>query len=527
MATGSRVDKERPPALPGTYEGKRESARDEMIELFDACYDDPILFFEEVLRAKLRSWQREVLEEITGRRLRGEVHTKVHIRTCHQSGKTFLSAGLVLWWGATRAGSRILTTAPTWKGVEDLLWNEIHKLYGGGLLGEMRLGRMLDVKWDMGFGWFATGAASDKPANLEGQGSQVAACRIVDEAKTVPDAVFVATQGMLASPETLDVWISTPSICSGRFYERDMEMGDELIRKVVTIDDLIADGVPGKEHWKAECLREYGGEQSFEYQSRANAKYIDNAEGALFPVSWIDRAMMSDEQRTTAKLLPLWHVGGQATLGYDVAGSVDGDENATAEAFGPDNLMRYEIKEVDHWHERDTMVSKDRVVETATRRRVRCVRVDVQGLGKGVCDAIYREMRERNLTFFVEEYRSADAPGLPNAPETNDPAEPKNRFINKKAENAWSVRLAMEQDRVRLPKNPTLRKQMAAMKYEVRNGKIRVIDPEDSPDHWDAVLMAIGGVYVKLEAGDISGGGANAWGPHAKDAAWAARPYGG
>lgn len=499
------------------------TATQDIVELFEACYDDPLLFFEEVLYVKPRKWQRRILSEIRDRRQRGELHTKLHIRTCHQSGKTFMSGGLVLWWGGTRPGSRVLTTAPTWKGVEDLLWNEIHKLYEQGLLAQLRLGRMLDVKWDMGRGWFATGAASDKPANLEGQGSEIAAARIVDEAKTVPDAVYVATQGMLASAETLDVWISTPSIRSGKFYMRDMDGGDEVIRAVVTIDDLIEDGVPGKVRWKEEALKEYGGEDHFEYRSRAMGEYIDNAEGALFPFSWIERAMFTDEERAARKL-EAWHVGGQITVGYDVAGSVDGDENATAAVCGPDNLMRYEVKGMDHWHERDTMVSKDRVVETMRELRGRCVRVDVQGLGKGVSDAILREVRERNLTFFVEEYRSADQAGEPNQPETTDPGDPKNRFLNKKAENAWSVRMAMEQDRVRLPKLPKLREQMAAMKYEIRNGKIRVVDPEnDSPDWWDAVLMAIGGVYHSLSMNDIGGGGQMAWAPPSELQGWATR----
>ena len=298
----------------GVAEAPRITPTDDLRELFEACYDDPLLFFQQVLRIKLRAWQRDVLTKIRDRRQAGENHTKIHIRTCHQSGKTFLSGGLVLWWGATRPGSRVLTTAPTWKGVEDLLWNEIHKLYEQGLLAQMKLGRMLDVKWDMGRGWFATGAASDKPANLEGQGSEIAAARIVDEAKTVPDAVYVATQGMLSSPETLDVWISTPSIRSGKFYERDMDGGDRVIRVVVTIDDLIRDNVPGKVIWKQEAMVEYGGENSFEYQSRANAAYIDNAEGAVFPFSWIERAMLTDEERERVGL-EAWHVAGQETIG--------------------------------------------------------------------------------------------------------------------------------------------------------------------------------------------------------------------
>jgi hypothetical protein len=475
-----------------------QAPADDLIDLYDACYDDPPLFFAEVLRKPPRRWQREVLEEIARRRMRGERHTQVHVRAAHFAGKGWLSAGLVLWWMSTRPGARCLTTAPTWRGVEELLWTEIRKLYAESLLAEMRLGRMLDTKWDMGHGWFATGASSDRPENLEGQHSMVAAARIVDEAKAVDDGVFTATEGLLASPETLDVWISTPAARAGAFYRRDMEAGPELIRKVVTIEDLIADGVPGATHWKENALVEYGGEHTFEYQARANAQYIDNSEGALFAFSWIERAMMTDEERAAAGL-EIWHISGAPTLGYDVAGSVDGDENATAPVYGPDNRGRFEVGKIEHWHERDTMISKDRVVETANGIPARCVRADVQGLGKGVCDAIAREKQERGLRFFVEEYRSAD------------PARDPGRFLNRKAENGWAFRMALEGDLIRLPKQPTLREQIAAVKYEVRNGKIKVIDPANSPDWFDAVLMGIGEPVVSFSVDDVGGGGEAKW----------------
>jgi phage terminase large subunit len=476
-----------PPLRPGPigFVPPPRQPSEDLVDLFDVCYEDPPLFFAEVLRKAPRRWQREVLEEIAQRRMRGEAHTQVHVRAAHFAGKGWLSAGLVLWWMATRPGARCLTTAPTWRGVEELLWTEIRKLYAESLLAEMRLGRMLDTKWDMGHGWFAVGASSDKPENLEGQHSMVAAARIVDEAKAVVDAVFTATEGLLASPETLDVWISTPAARAGAFYRRDMEAGPELIRKVVTIEDLIADGVPGATHWKESALVEYGGEHTFEYQSRANAQYIDNAEGALFPFSWIERAMDS----------PRFGIATRPTLGYDVAGSADGDENAVSPVRGPDRLGRYEADATVHWHQRDTQISKDKVMDLARERDASIVRADVQGLGKGVCDAIRREVADLGRALTVDEYRAAD------------PAQDPQRFLNRKAEDAWNMRLVMERDGLRLPAEPALRRQMAAMRYEVRQGKIRIVDPAaDSPDHFDAVLIGIGSPYVPISMEDVSFG---------------------
>lgn len=496
------------------------SSVEHLVELLDESYDDPPFFFENVLKVKPRRWQDLVLCAIRDRRQAGEMHTKVHVRAAHFSGKGWLAAGCVLWWQATRPNARTLTTAPTWKGVEDYLWTEIRQLYTRSFLfAPVRVGRMLNTEWKCGGDddkyahWFASGASSDHPENMEGQHSPTAACRVVDEAKAVGDGVFTATEGLLAAPESFDFWISTPGSRVGKFYSRDLKAGPELIRKVVTIEDLIADGVEGATEWKADAIKEFGSEENFEYLSRAMAQYVDDAEGALFPFSWIERAMYDDLERS-ARGLPVWHISGKPTLGFDVAGSVDGDENATAPARGPDAGRRYEVGPLTHWHQHDTMVSKDRVIAQAKDTKARCIRADVQGLGKGVIDALRREIRESvnpKLQFWVEDYRSADQ------------AEDPERFLNKKAENAWSVRMMLEQDRVRLPNDPKLREQMAAMKYEVRNGKIRVVDPKDSPDLWDAVLMAIGGVYHSLSADSIGGGGVNTWGADPKHLGWTER----
>ena len=469
---------------------------DDLRELFAECYDDPLFFFRRVLRQEPRKWQRDVLEEIARRRSRGEMHTKVLVRAAHGSGKGWLTAGLVLWWQSTRPGARSLTTAPTWREVQQLLWTEIHQLYTSSMLREMSLGRMLDSVWkcdDRDKSWFASGASSDKPENLEGQHSLIAAGRFIDEAKAVPDGVFTSTEGLLSSRETLDVWISTPATRSGKFYIRDVNLGDELIRKVVTIEDLIADGVPGAEAWKKTALIEYGGADNFEYQSRAMAEYIDDSEGALFPFKWIERAMLSDEERV-AKKLPVFHVAGKPTIGYDVAGSYDGDENATAPIYGPDRFGRFEVGALRHWHERDTEISKSKMLEHVRATNALGVRIDMQGLGHGVVFSTMAEVESRRLQLWVDEYRSAD------------PADDTDRFVNRKAENAWSMRYCMEHDSLRLPNEPRLRTQLAAMKYVIQQGKIRIVDPKDSPDHFDAVLIGLGSAYAPLSMKDVSFG---------------------
>lgn len=438
---------------------------------------EPEFFFTGLLNVQLYSWQRQTCERIARKVRNGERRIKVLVRSCHGAGKTFFAAGLVLWWTFTRVESRGLTTAPTWAGVEELLWPQIATLFTNSRMRGwpcFKGARILNTKLEISDTWFAIGASSDHPANLEGHHGARAAMRVVDEAKAVEESVFEATEGLLNAPEALDVWISTPSIQSGPFYLRDVEADSSLVRAVVTVDDLIADyrrhgfeELGGAEAWKQDRLQKWG-QNSPAFQSRAMADYIvESGDQALFPVAWVDRAM----QQTFELRSPL-------KLGQDVAGSVAGDRNAMALCAGPDDDGRLHVRSLESWYEQDTMVSKGRAVNGAERAVAEfgvpvLHRVDTIGIGKGVCDQLGQEQRD------VEAYRASDRPTSPDL------------YANRKAEDAWALRRLLELGKIRLPHDAALRADMAAMKYEITpGGKLRVVDPEKSPDLADAVIIA-------------------------------------
>jgi hypothetical protein len=441
-----------------------KQTQDKLFELFRTCYWNPKLFFSAVLRTNLRRWQSEVCDQIRFKLSGRNTHNKILIRSCHGSGKTFLSAGILLWFMTTRPGSRGLTLAPTWNGVENLLWPEVERLYAKSLLSQLQFGRVLTTKYEINRSWYAVGASSDHPANLEGHHSESAAIRIIDEAKAVPSDVFDATQGTLDAPETLDLWISTPSLASGDFYDRDMKAGLDVIRKKVTIDELIADGIPGKAEWKAECVEKWG-ENSFQYQSRCMAEYASDPSGSLYPIEWVERAMDATFEIKE----------GPAVLGVDPAGSVSGDESAIAIASNEIDGRR-QIFSVDSWLEPDTMKTKGRARAAALvdGRTQLPIRVDVIGLGKGLADSLLAD------GYPTETYRATDAP------------DNRDQFLNKKAEDSWTLRRALEKGGIRLPRDQKLKSQMTSVRYEINPaGKIKVIDPKDSPDRVDAILVAL------------------------------------
>ena len=433
-------------------------------DLLVLSYYSPLLFAEKVLRAVPRVWQRRALEAIGERLLAGETRLEVLIRACHGAGKSWLVGVLVLWWMSTRPEARGLTLGPTWRIVEEITWPEVRRLYAGSLLADLNVGRCLTTSLELGPAWFCSGAASDRPETLEGAHSPTAALRVVDEAKAVSDEVITVTQGSLASPQSFDCWISTPSIRTGAFYQRDVFGGDHVVRLVVTAADLIQEGVPGIAEWEADCARKWGVD-SADYRSRVRAEYIEEGSGSLYKFSDIERAMAQT-----------WDVGAAPVGGMDCAGSVDGDETVLALACGPDELGRYRVHIGGAWKEHDTMISKGRALAILRSAGATSVSVDAVGLGKGPADALKMDFPATN------EYRSTDRP--------NDPV----RFTNRKAEGAWRVRELLEKGLLRLPNDPVVRAQFLAERFEINaQGKLRVVDPPDSPDRHDAILIALAG----------------------------------
>lgn len=434
----------------------------DLTALLAECENDPELYFRLVLRVQPRAWQRRLLCEIRDRLAAGERHLRILGRTCHGSGKTFTAAGLSLWFVTTHLNTRGLTLATSWAGVSDLLWVEIAKLYRGSLLAQAGMGRLLDTSFTLGDGWDLTGMSSNEAVNLEGRHGE-SALRVIDEAKSARPDIIESTEGLLDAPVTCDIWISTPSIPSGPFFNRDTNGGPDVIRAIVDIDDLIAEGLPGKAEWKAARALEWG-VNSPEYESRCMARYVSDAEGALFPFSWVSRAESAG-----------FTVDGTPTAGLDVAGSVAGDASALAIVAGPDGQGRYEVVGVTSWHTRESVETQGKALHLAREAGCKVLAVDTVGMGYGVHGAMKAEKG-----IGIASFKASAASRQPD------------RFTNTKAEVAWQLRTLLEAGKVVLPKDDALRRELLSMRYQVTaQGKIKTIDPSDSPDLVDAVLIAL------------------------------------
>src|SRR5436190_17564012 len=84
---------------------------------------DPIWFIMRLLGVSyLTPQQRQIVRSVRNNR-------RTAAPSGHGIGKTFLAACIVLWFLFSFPGAKVLTTAPTWFQVENLLWREVRKIF--------------------------------------------------------------------------------------------------------------------------------------------------------------------------------------------------------------------------------------------------------------------------------------------------------------------------------------------------------------------------------------------------------------
>ncbi len=142
-------------------------------------------------------------------------HKYTSVRRCHGSGKSFDAAAIALWFLYVFPNSKGMTTAPTFRQVEDILWREIR---GAKVNAHIPLGGKLNnTSLDLGEQWFAMGFSTDTPERFQGfQALDV--LLIVEYASGVADDIFNDSERIVSSRHTQVLYIGNPTTTSGTFY---------------------------------------------------------------------------------------------------------------------------------------------------------------------------------------------------------------------------------------------------------------------------------------------------------------------
>jgi len=442
---------------------------------------DPSYFTEKILNKSLWPMQAEILKSV-----RDNMRTAV--RSCHGIGKTFTAAMCILWFLYTHPKAIVLSTAPTWRQVEKLIWKEIRSAYresvvplGGNLLPKTPELHLIHDEW------YAAGLSTNEPDRFQGFHEEHILV-IVDEAAGVNLEIYEAIEGILTSSGARLLLIGNPTAIGTPFYDAFVKnIGYKTFHISafdtpnftaygITPEDIANDTWQKKvkeipyprlitPQWVSDRFNAWG-ESSAPYQVRVMGNFPQQGEDTLIPLLWIELAMERWEETPEDK---------PVQLGVDVA------------AFGSDKTViavrkGKKLSALNVYSQKNTRETAGLVLQYARENDTRKIAVDEIGVGRGVVDSL-----EEDGYYGV---------GVNVAERSRDPE----RYHNLRAELWYSFREMLDPDRepIALPPDDELLSELASVKYKVDSrGAIQIESKEDmkkrlghSPDRADAAVLA-------------------------------------
>jgi len=189
------------------------------VEQFAKYLNDPVGFAREVLGIELVPKQQEAITSI----LKPPYRTL--IPSANEQGKSLLCACAVLWWHCTRL-SIIVTTAPKYEQVRDVIWKEVRRLAANSKLAISFLPKACRIERNPDD--FATGTTAKDSTSFQGQHG-ASLLFILDESTGIESEMFDAVEGMFSPPGHAILAPFNPTAMNTRVYTEMMY--SERLRK--------------------------------------------------------------------------------------------------------------------------------------------------------------------------------------------------------------------------------------------------------------------------------------------------------
>lgn len=462
----------------------------------------PAYFFKTVLKWEPWEKQEEILQSLLENK-------ETYVQSCNSAGKSWLAAGIVIWWLSTRNG-KVVTTAPTWRQVKSILWSKIGvQCQKAPILGFKPLQSRLDIGPDV----FAEGLSTRQPDRFQGYHGKV--LMVVDEASGIDnEEIWGAIDGNLTDDqEDRLLAIGNPNDPESPFARKCKLPNRKGSKKTIKISAYdtpnvkygrkVVDGLVTAKF--VEQKKHEWGVNSPMYQIRILGEFPKTGGMSMFPLAWLERAFnyetediwvdTRDGQELVRGLPDL--SAGEGVFGFDVAAG-GADNNALCYRDGG------KVLDLVGWQEIDTselVIAENNPAAPSLYRWVdqympSVVQIDAVGPGQIIykyaqkhkkSDPRYRKLRFRPFIAQAKAIRE-------------------NFFANKKAEAYWQYRVRLQEFRVDMSSlsndmREMVEKQAAVITWRP-DGKGRVqIDSKEklrskydfSPDELEAMIMAFYG----------------------------------
>lgn len=270
----------------------------------------PDFFFKYFLGVDVWDKQLEIAESVRDNRV-------TTVRSCHSAGKSYIAACIALWYLSAYPGSIVVTTAPTWRQVKDILWRNINTRYANA---KIPLGGNSPnvTGWQISTNWFAIGVSSKDPDKIQGyhaeSGHLLAIC---DEAAGIEEPIFQGIDAILTGSKCRKLEIGNPTSSSGTFRDNHKPGAKTTKIRISAFDtpNFTANGIRNEDEleaamrqvsrgerklvevadylispeWVHERLHKWGRNNPW-YRARILGEFPDIGENNLIPLSWLEAA---------------------------------------------------------------------------------------------------------------------------------------------------------------------------------------------------------------------------------------------
>jgi hypothetical protein len=472
--------------------------------------ENPVGFVFEHLYGFLWSRQKEMAEAVRD-------HRQVAVQSCHDVGKTYMAAILTAWWIACHEPGEafVVTLAPTAPQVRALLWRELNRIHRQGNL----IGRMLTTEWKLENGElvaFGRSPSDTAPTSIQGL-HQKYVLVILDEAGGIAKGLWDAVSSMAANEFSRMFAIGNPDDPSTEFHDVCKPGSGWHVIKMNAFEspNFTGEEVPDflrpllvSPIWVEERKKKWG-EDSPIYRSKVLGQFPEQATDGLIPLTAIAAAQARELQPHPT----------EAILGVDVA------------RFGDDHSVAYVrrgawFRRVFRTGKEDTMKTTGHVIVAIRETGATKVKIDDTGIGGGVTDRLkelqnglddsdagkdaYKLLRHVEIV----PVNVGEQPTV-----VLDPDDPRfqqtERYLNLRAELNWAMRQRFIDGDIDIdPADDDLAAEAGDIKYFFTSrGQIQIEAKadlkkrgRDSPDDWDAMVLANGhvgtdlGIWYKLAA---------------------------
>lgn len=410
------------------------------------------------------------------------------VKSCHGVGKSFSAARFIAWWLDVHPPGEafVVSTAPTDKQVEAVLWREVNK--AAKKADPPFMGRVLTKEWKLGNELIAYGR---KPADHDPTAFQgihaLYVLVILDEACGIPKELWLAANSLASNENSRILAIGNPDDPGAHFAEVCKPGSGWNVIQISAFDspNFTGEEVPRdlrallvSQTYVDEMAHDCG-EESGVYLSKVLGDFPEDAEDGVVRISAVKRCQAPDQPNAEEP----------NELGVDVGAG--GDFSVIYQRLGR--------KAVPLWRKKtpDTMVIVGQVIEFLATTGATRVKVDKTGVGQGVTDRL-REVLEQGV---LKDRLGDDAQEVSvSGVMVGSPSTHPERFARLRDQIWWEVGRMLSEDGIWDLSDIDDRTvaQLIAPKYALdSSGRIKVEKKDElkkrigrSPDDADALLLA-------------------------------------